>query len=85
MYKVIKFFTDLHDNDHAYNVGDIFPHKGVTVTEARLAELAGSDNRQGQPLIVYVEDAPKAEEKPKAETPKKPAAKKPTAKKASAK
>lgn len=54
MYKVIKFFTDLQDNEHPYNVGDIFPREGVTVTEGRIAELAGSNNKQGQPLIEEV-------------------------------
>ena len=56
MYKVIKFFTDLHDNDHPYSVGDTFPRSGVTVTEKRLAELAGSNNKQGVPLIQLVEE-----------------------------
>ena len=51
MYKVIKFFTDLHDADYPYDVGDIFPREGIAVTEERLAELAGSDNKQGVPLI----------------------------------
>ena len=59
MYKVIKFFTDLQDNDHPYNVGDAFPRKGVSVTEGRLAELAGSNNKQGKPLIEKVKEAPK--------------------------
>lgn len=59
MYKVVKFFTDLHDCNHPYNVGDIFPREGVTVTEGRIAELAGSENKQGCPLIEKVEDAPK--------------------------
>ncbi len=59
MYKVIKFFTDLQDNNFAYEVGDTFPRKGLEVTEDRLAELSGSDNRQGQPLIEKVEEAPK--------------------------
>ena len=27
MYKVIKHFIDLHDNDHSYNEGDIFPRE----------------------------------------------------------
>lgn len=58
MYKVIKFFTDLQDNSHPYNVGDSFPRKGVTVTEARLAELSGSGNLQGVPLIQFVEKKP---------------------------
>lgn len=67
MYRVIKYFTDLHDGDFAYNAGDIFPRKGVSVSEARLAELAGSGNKQGQPLIELVKEAaPKSEEeKPK--------------------
>jgi hypothetical protein len=57
MYKVIKFFTDLQDNEQPYNVGDIFPREGVTVTEGRLAELAGSENKQGQPLIEEIKEA----------------------------
>ena len=54
-YKVIKLFTDLHDNDYLYKVGDTFPRKGISVTEERIAELAGSDNKQHTPLIVKVE------------------------------
>ena len=71
MHKVIKCFTDLHDNDYPYTVGDTYPRKGLKVSEGRLAELAGSDNKQGQPLIELVEEA----------TPtKRAAAKKPTEK-----
>ncbi len=58
MYKVIKYFTDLQDNDHAYGVGDTFPRQGVTASEERIAELAGSNNKQGQPLIELVKEAP---------------------------
>lgn len=58
MYKVIKFFTDLHDNNYPYGVGDTYPRQGLTVTEGRIAELAGSNNKQGQPLIELVEEAP---------------------------
>ncbi|WP_294785676.1 hypothetical protein [uncultured Eubacterium sp.] len=47
MYKVIKYFTDLHDADHEYHPGDTFPRKGVKVTNARLEELAGEKNKQG--------------------------------------
>ena len=50
-YKVVKKFTDLQDNCHVYNVGDAFPRIGVYATEKRIAQLAGSENRQGQPLI----------------------------------
>ena len=72
MYKVIKYFTDLQDNEHPYEAGDTFPRKGLKVTKERLAELAGSDNKRGEPLIVEV--AEPAE-------PKKPAKKKKAAEK----
>lgn len=55
-YKVIKFFTDLQDNNHPYNEGDIFPRSGVTVTAERLNELSSKENRQGVPLIQMVEE-----------------------------
>jgi hypothetical protein len=67
-YKVVKFFTDLHDKDHPYNVGDTFPREGMIVSESRYAELAGSDNKQGEPLIRLVEEM--VEEKPKKPTTK---------------
>lgn len=67
MYKVIKYFIDLHDANHPYNVGDDFPRSGVRVSDERIAELAGSNNRQKQPLIQLVEEpaeAPKAKKAP---------------------
>ena len=39
-YKVIEYFTDLQDNDHEYNVGDLFPRDGKEVSEERLTELS---------------------------------------------
>ena len=62
MYKVIKHFTDMQDNNFAYNVGDEFPRKGMSVLPSRIKELAGSKNRQGCPLI---EEIPEVEETPK--------------------
>lgn len=56
MYKVIKFFTDLQDDLHPYNVGDEFPRKGVTVSQKRIDELLGNKNRQGTSLIATVAD-----------------------------
>lgn len=56
MYRVISFFTDLQDDSHPYNVGDTFPRDGVTVTENRFKELAGSGNKQKRPLIVPVKE-----------------------------
>jgi len=54
MYRVIHFFTDLHDESYPYNVGDTFPRAGVEVSEKRLKELSGSANKQGCPLIELV-------------------------------
>ena len=59
MHKVIKYFVDLQDNNHPYHVGDTFPRKGLEVTEERLAELSGSQNKQGVPLIEKVKKATK--------------------------
>lgn len=55
-YKVIKFFTDLQDKNHAYNVGDVYPREGLAPTNERIAELSSSRNRQRTPLIEAVED-----------------------------
>ncbi|UVD90677.1 MAG: Rho termination factor N-terminal domain-containing protein [Staphylococcus haemolyticus] len=56
MYKVIEYFTDLQDDDYAYNVGDTFPRKGLTVSKERLTELSTKNNRQNKPLIERVEE-----------------------------
>lgn len=56
MYKVIKAFTDLHDNDYPYSVGDVFPRNGIKVSGKRFEELSGSNNKQGTPLIRETED-----------------------------
>lgn len=55
MYKVIKFFRDLQDNNHAYHVGDSFPYNGMEVSEDRLKELSTDANRRHVPLIEKVE------------------------------
>lgn len=63
MYKVVRYFTDLQDNDHEYNVGDTFPRIGLEVTDERLAELASVENKQGVVLIEKVaEETPVAAE-----------------------
>ncbi len=54
MYRVIKYFTDLQDNDHEYNVGDIYPHNKKKVSASRIKELSTDKNRQGVPLIEKV-------------------------------
>lgn len=55
-YKVIKYFTDLQDDDYEYNVGDPFPRTGLDVSEERLTELSTKNNRQNKPLIERVEE-----------------------------
>ena len=64
MYKVIKHFTDMQDNNFAYNVGDEYPRKGMSVLPSRIKELATDKNRQGCPLI---EEIPEKVEEPKKE------------------
>lgn len=62
MYRVIREFCDLQDATetkdgmifHQYRAGDTYPRKGLTPSEGRIAELAGPDNAQGQPLIEAV-------------------------------
>ena len=56
MYRVIKYFTDLQDNDREYNVGDIYPHNKKKVSASRIKELSTDKNRQGVPLIEKVEE-----------------------------
>ena len=67
MYKVIKSFTDLQDNNYAYSVGDTFPHNGVEVDAERIAELASDKNLQGVPLIEEITEKPKRTRKKKDE------------------
>ena len=67
MYRVIKSFTDLQDNNYAYYVGDTFPHNGVEVCAERIAELASDKNRRGIPLIEEVAEKTKRTRKKKEE------------------
>ncbi|NUI79752.1 Rho termination factor N-terminal domain-containing protein [Staphylococcus borealis] len=55
-YKVIEYFTDLQDNDYAYNADDPFPREGLTVSKERLTELSTENNRQNKPLIERVQE-----------------------------
>ena len=67
MYKVIKYFTDLQDNNYAYYVGDTFPHNGGEVGAERIAELSSDKNLQGVPLIEEIVEKPKRTRKKKSE------------------
>lgn len=91
MYKVIKRFHDLQDARktksgtvyHEYNVGDVFPRDGMEVSEERIQELTGADNKQGVPLIRLVEEKAETKETPEKTAARKSAAKKPATKAAS--
>lgn len=67
MYRVVHKFYDLKDNNHAYSVGDTFPHNGVEVGAERVAELSSDKNLQGVPLIEEVVEKPKRTRKKKPE------------------
>lgn len=64
MYRVIKHFVDLQDNNHKYDVGDTYPRKGLNVLQSRINELATNNNLQKTPLI---EEIPEKVEEPKKE------------------
>ena len=67
MYRVVHKFYDLKDNNHAYSVGDTFPHNDVEVDSERIAELSSDKNRLGIPLIEAIEEKPKRTRKKKDE------------------
>ena len=62
MFRVIKHFVDLQDNNYKYDVGDTYPRKGLNVLQSRINELASNKNLQKTPLI---EEIPEKVEKPK--------------------
>ena len=64
MYRVIKAFVDLQDNNYKYDVGDTYPRKGLNVLQSRINELASNKNLQKTPLI---EEIPENVEEPKKE------------------
>lgn len=55
MYRVIEYFTDLHDDDHEYREGDVFPREGIKVSKERLEELASDKNLRGTPGTPVIE------------------------------
>ena len=53
----------MQDNDFAYDVGDEYPRKGMSVLPSRIRELATDKNRQGVPLLEEIPDIEEAHEK----------------------
>ena len=64
IYKVIKGFADLQDNEHVYLTGDTFPREGLEVSDERIAELSTTANRRREVLIEAVETPQKAKKQP---------------------
>lgn len=56
MYKVIRYFTDLQDNNYEYRVGDRFPRHGIAVSADRIAELSSCNNLQNTQLIEVISE-----------------------------
>lgn len=71
MYRVIKAFTDLQDNNHKYHTGEQFPRDGVKVSKSRLEELLSNRNRRHEPMIEEVAEEEKVEPKSEPKTTKK--------------
>lgn len=51
MYKVVRYFRDLQDDNYLYHEGDTFPREGLSVSEERIKELSSADNKQHTVLI----------------------------------
>lgn len=72
MYKVLKMFDDLMDCTtvkggkipYRYEKGDMYPRPGAKPSLARIAELSGSQNLRGTPLIAPIEPPVAAVEAP---------------------
>lgn len=78
MYKVIRYFTDLQDDEYIYREGDTYPRNGLKPTAERIVELSTNRNLQGVPLIKVEEpvesvenDVETVEEAVETEKPKK--------------
>lgn len=54
MHKVVKYFEDLTDNRYPYKEGDIFPRKGLNVSDERIDELSSTNNKRGEVLIAEI-------------------------------
>ena len=50
MYVSVRKWRDYEDG-HLYNAGDPFPHDGRVISDSRVAELSGTQNKAGFALI----------------------------------
>lgn len=55
-YIVIHSFKDLQDDNYIYQVGDFYPRKDIKdISEERIEELSGVNNKIGKSLIKAIE------------------------------
>ena len=63
-YRVLELFHDLEDCVetkggkvcYVYKPGETYPRKGKKASKERIAQLAGSENKRGRPVIQAVEE-----------------------------
>ena len=51
-----RTWVDLQDNNYEYKQGDVYPRKGLEVSEERIKELSTINNKLGEVLIQKVEN-----------------------------
>ena len=59
MHLVVSEFKDLEDNEHIYNVGDIYPREGINIEDIdskRIKELSTKKNKIGKVLIQEIKE-----------------------------
>ena len=64
VYKVVHSFKDLKDNNHIYNINDVYPRKnaaaeGYIPDKKRISELMSEKNKIGKVLIRPIESGEK--------------------------
>lgn len=62
-YRVLEDFSDKQDGRRPYKVGDIYPREGLDPSPQRVAELLGSENVRGRPIIEPIGEKPKRKRK----------------------
>lgn len=56
-YRAVIDFVDMQDNNHVYKIGDEYPRLGMEVSNARIDELIGSNNKLKRSVIeAYLDD-----------------------------
>lgn len=70
MYRVVRKFKDLEDNNFIYREGDIYPRAEKNIEEIskeRIKALSTKKNKIGEVLIEEIKDDKNANNKPKTE------------------